>query len=94
MLSCDYIGKIIEILKMYGGEGYIEVKRGSCNICLGKRQGKVLLFDFSSNTNSRIEFAHQECLEGLLSEENFMIFVTESLEKIEKANLRLQVENN
>jgi len=94
MLSSNYLEKIRQILEMYKRGEYEETNLGSCNICLGRKRGKVLCFYFQEGNNERKEFAHQECLDNLLDEENFRVFVIETRKNIKEANLRLQVKNN
>jgi len=94
MASSRYIGKIKEILGKYRRGDYREVERGSCNVCLGRQQGRVLCFYFTSEKSERMEFAHQECLDNLLDEENFRVFVIETREKIREVNLKLKSKSN
>lgn len=93
MISSGYIGKIKELLDMYRRREYQEAERGSCNSCL-RREGEVLCFYFVSDLNERREFAHRECLDSLLDEENFLFFVIKTLRKIAIVNVKLQAINN
>ncbi len=94
MLSSHYLEKIRRILEMYKRGEYREVDFGSCNICLGRKRGKVLCFYFQEGNNERKEFTHQECLDSLLDPKNWKDFVKKTLEKILKVNVKQSMRNN
>ncbi len=98
MLSSKYLLKVRRILEKYRNEEYEEVNFGSCNVCC-RAGGRVLSFDLTEYRESdleekRIGFAHKRCLERLLGPENFEKFIFSTLEKIRKANFKIQERNN
>ena len=82
------------MISMYKRREYHEIDFGSCNICLGRRNGQILCFDFSSDDMMRIELAHQQCLDDLVDPEEWNLFVLKTREGVRKLNLRLQSRNN
>lgn len=86
MASSGYLKKIKELLESYRRGEYAVVEEGGCNICLGRKKGRVLCFTFYSGRGERAEFAHQECLDGLLDPEEFELFVIETRKQLKKLN--------
>lgn len=91
-----YLGRVKQMLFRYQKQEYTKSEEGLCSICVKKTDEDLLCFETNLEPHSglkehvRREYAHQDCLENLLDNDNFRKFATLVIEGFTELGLKTQ----